>query len=59
MKDVCNAHSSYFTKENMFLSNQAGLSYSGAVIHMHVIVFKTPMLVVSAEVDLAGRAQSL
>ena len=38
----------------MFLSNQAGLRYSGAVIHMRVIVFKTPMLVVSSEVDLAG-----
>ena len=59
MKDVCNAHSSYFTKENMFLSNKAGLRYSGAVIHMRVIFFQTPTLVVSAEVDLAGRAQSL
>ena len=34
MKDVSNTHSSYFTKENMFLSNKAGLRYSGAVIHV-------------------------
>ena len=58
MKDVCNAHSSYFTKENMFLSNKAGLRYSGAVFHVRMIFFKTPTLVVSTEVDLAGRARS-
>ena len=58
MKDVCNAHSSYFTKENMFLSNKAGMRYSGAAIHMRMIFFKTPTLVVNAEVDLTGRAQS-
>ena len=57
MKDVCNAHSSYFTTENMFLSNKAGLRYSGTVINMHVVYFEKPTLV-SAEVDLAGRAQS-
>ena len=37
----------------MFLSNKAGLRYSAAVIHMRVVFFETPMLVVSAEVDLA------
>ena len=42
----------------MFLSNKAGPGYSGAVIHIRVVFFETPMLVVSAEVDLAGRAQS-
>ena len=40
MKDVCNAHSSYFTKENMFLSNKAWLRYSASVIHMRVVFSK-------------------